>query len=227
MRIVFCIPGNNFNRRFLESWTLLFAECTARGYEVILSQRYDSVVHYARTKCIGGVSLAGVNQKPFQGNLDYDVMMWIDSDVIFRPCDFFTLLESPHPVTCGMYSMANGKNYPMIKKWDHEYYLENGSYEFYEIEEIERLNETKFPGYPYLEVPYCGMGWFMIKKGVLEKIEYPWFYHEPFTHTKPDGTVIKEMFSEDVSLCKRLSAAGIPIMVDTRIRVGHLKELVL
>jgi hypothetical protein len=35
------------------------------------------------------------------------------------------------------------------------------------------------------------------------------------------------MNSEDVSFCKNLAAAGHPIYVDTKIRVGHQKTLII
>ena len=54
---------------------------------------------------LGGDVLAGPNQKPFQGKVDYDVIVWIDSDIIFTPEDVFKLLDSPHDVTAGVYMM--------------------------------------------------------------------------------------------------------------------------
>ena len=44
-----------------------------------------------------------------------------------------------------------------------------------------------------------------------------------------DGSVltIKELLSEDVSLCKRLETLGIPLYVDVRAIVGHEKTIVL
>jgi hypothetical protein len=35
------------------------------------------------------------------------------------------------------------------------------------------------------------------------------------------------MNSEDVSFCKALEAAGHPVYIDTKVRIGHQKSLVI
>ena len=66
------------------------------------------------------------------------------------------------------------------------------------------------------------MGWMMIRKGVVETIKYPWFYSELQTV----GPLV-DMNSEDVSFCRALQAAGHTIHVDTKIRVGHQKLMLI
>ena len=107
VKIVFCLPGKDYSREFLLSWSDLIMQAGAKGHNIMISQQYSSVVHFARAKCMGGDALKGPDQKPFQGAVDYDVMMWIDSDMVFKPEDFFKLLESPHDVTAGLYMMEN------------------------------------------------------------------------------------------------------------------------
>ena len=74
-----------------------------------------------------------------------------------------------------------------------------------------------------ISVQYTGFGWVLIKKGVLESIEYPWF--RPLWWDF--GNDIVEFTSEDVGLCKTLIEAGYEIKVNTKIRVGHEKQLVI
>ena len=69
-----------------------------------------------------------------------------------------------------------------------------------------------------LEVDYSGLGFLLIKKGVLESLEYPWF--------KPRFIEIedKEDFAmEDVSFCLDTKEKGYQIFIDPTIRVGHEK----
>jgi hypothetical protein len=82
-------------------------------------------------------------------------------------------------------------------------------------------------GERYVEVAYAGMGWMLIKKGVVEDIKYPWFRSDIQTMTDKDGNTIVDLASEDVSFCKALKAANHPIMLDTDVRVGHLKPVVI
>jgi hypothetical protein len=42
-----------------------------------------------------------------------------------------------------------------------------------------------------------------------------------------DGTVINEMCSEDVSFCKNAKDVGYDVIINTELKVGHLKELVI
>ena len=191
-------------------------QASSRGHQVMISQQYSSVVHFARAKCLGGDVLKGPDQKPFQGAVDYDVMMWIDSDIVFKPDDFFALLESPHDVTAGMYMMEDLQHFATVKEWDEDFFAKNGTFKFMKPEDLVGLDSS------YLPVAYTGMGWMMIRKGVVETIKYPWFYSELQTV----GPLV-DMNSEDVSFCRALQAAGHTIHVDTKIRVGHQKLMLI
>ncbi len=57
----------------------------SRGYDVILTNEYSSYVTFSRMKTLGLDVLKGVDQKPFDGKIDYDVWLTIDSDIIFKP----------------------------------------------------------------------------------------------------------------------------------------------
>jgi hypothetical protein len=216
VKVIFCMPGRTYSREFLLGWTDLIMQASARGHQCMVSQQYTSCVHFARAKCLGGDVLKGPNQKPFQGQVDYDVIMWIDSDMVFRPDDFFTLLESPHDVTAGLYMMESMKEFAAVKDWDTAHFAEHGAFKFLEPADVD-------PESRYLQVAYSGMGWMMIRKGVVEDLKYPWFYGP--LEVISDSVV--DMNSEDVSFCKALVAAGHPIYVDTKVRVGHQKALVI
>ena len=92
-------------------------------------------------------------------------------------------------------------------------------------EEIEAWKkETDFKYFP---VVYSGMGFMAVRKDVFDKLKYPFFDSELVTITKDDGTIIRDICSEDVSFCKKITQAGFQIMINTDIRVGHLKSLVI
>ena len=222
VKVVFCMPGRQYSREFLLAWSDLLMQASSRGHQVMISQQYSSVVHFARAKCMGGDVLKGPDQKPFQGAVDYDVMMWIDSDIVFKPDDFFALLESPHDVTAGMYMMEDLQHFATVKEWDEDFFAKNGTFKFMKPEDIVRVGEADSPSSSYLPVAYTGMGWMMIRKGVVETIKYPWFYSELQTV----GTLV-DMNSEDVSFCRALQTAGHTIHVDTKVRVGHQKLMLI
>lgn len=215
VKVIFCMPGRTYSREFLLAWSDLLMQASAKGHQIMISQQYSSVVHFARAKCLGGDVLRGPNQKPFQGQIEYDVMVWIDSDVVFRPEDFFNLLESPHDITCGMYMMEDMQHFAAVKTWDEDMFKKLGTFKFMRPDDIE--------GSPrYVPVAYSGMGWMMIRKGVVESLTYPWFW-------SPLQTIgdLVDMNSEDVAFCRAITAAGHQIHVDTTIRVGHQKLMIL
>ena len=69
-------------------------------------------------------------------------------------------------------------------------------------------------------VDYTGFGWVLIKKGVFENLEYPWF--APKMQVFESGSV-QDMCGEDVSFCLDAKEEGFDIWCDPRIRVGHEK----
>jgi hypothetical protein len=73
-------------------------------------------------------------------------------------------------------------------------------------------------------VDYTGFGWVLIKKGVFENLEYPWF--APKMQVFESGAV-QDMCGEDVSFCLDAKEAGFEIWCDPRIRVGHEKTRVI
>ena len=214
--VVFALPGNTYSREFLLSWSNLLFECIKRNVRPILSQNYSSVVHFARAKCFGGDVLAGPDQKPFQGKLEYDYIMCIDSDIIFDAEQFFELLKSPYDVTSGLYMMHDNKHFPVVKEWNKEYFKKHGTFEFLTAEDIQKAEKINGK---YINCVYNGLGFFLIKKNVVEKIKYPWFSSDSLMKIGD----LTDMCSEDVSFAQNLQKAGVDIMVDTSIRVGHLK----
>jgi len=209
------MPGRSYSREFLLCWTDLLMQLAGKGHNIMISQQYSSVVHFARAKCLGGDVLKGPDQKPFQGQVDYDVMVWIDSDIVFKPEDLFNLLESPHDVTAGVYMTEDLQNFATVKEWNTDFFKKNGNFKFLRPEDIVGAPQ-------YMPVAYTGMGWMAIRKGVVEDLKYPWFHADL---ENIDGIV--DMKAEDVAFCKALWDAGHPVHIDTKIRVGHQKNVIL
>ena len=63
-----------------------------------------------------GNVLNGIKQKPFQGKIDYDYIMWIDSDQVFNVEMFKRLLSYDVPVVSGCYLMANVTNSAAVQQ---------------------------------------------------------------------------------------------------------------
>jgi GT2 family glycosyltransferase len=157
----------------------------------------------------------GKNQKPFNQEIDYDYIMWIDSDIIFNFKQFIRLLNYKKDICSGLYLMQGGRNFACVKNWDEEFFSKNGHFQFLSPRDIQDEKSL-------LKVNYVGMGWMLVKKGVFESLEYPWF--EPIR--KQIGDTI-DFTMEDVAFCHKAIEKGYEIFVDPKVIVGHEKTVVL
>jgi hypothetical protein len=225
--IVIALPGREFSGNFLVAWTRTIMTLYEKGYNAVLLNRFSSFVSFSRMQTLGLDVLRGAQQKPFNGQLDYDVWLTIDSDVIFTPEQVLELIENTeiHPVVSGFYRMADLTHYPAIQEWDTDYFAQHGTFKFLTPDDVEQwrtATQQKF-----MPVSYNGLGFFACRRGVIESLEYPYFWAPLQEISRPDGTLLRDMCSEDVAFCKNLRAAGFQIMVNTEIRVGHEKILTI
>lgn len=218
-KVIFCLPGREFSGRFLQCWSELMYACLSNGIQPIISQHYSPLLYYVRNMCLGGDLISGINQKPFQGKVDYDYLMWIDSDIVFTPDHFFKLINADKDIVSGLYKMQNGVNYATVEEWDDNFFLSNGSYEFMTSDMVKKKSGL-FP------VAYTGFGWILIKNGVFESLQYPWF-QPTWKEWHYQGRHIREFMMEDVSFCNQIQEKGYKIWIDPQVVVGHEKSVVL
>ena len=212
MTIVFCLPGRMFSGKFLQSWTILLNHCIRKNINIVISQHYNPNVYYVRSQCLGGNVLAGIHQKPWQGQLKYDYSMWIDSDMVFTPDQFEKLLSYDKDIVSGIYYTEDKVHFTAVQDWDTEYFQKTGTFKFLELSDVADKTEL-------MEIAYNGMGFMLIKNGVFESIQYPWF--EPRRVELSNN--IEDFASEDVSFCLKAREAGYKIYIDPTMIVGHEK----
>lgn len=215
MRLILCIPGNNFSGVFLDSLLNFYNWCNANKITVLLSRRESCNIYYVRNMCLGGNSTSGEDQKPFQGSVDYDYMLWIDSDIIFNVDDFIKLYNLQKDIASGLYLMHNGQQYATVEDWNEEHFNKTGFFEFLTPQHLVNKNEA-------FKVDYTGFGFILIKKGVFEKLKYPWF--RPLW--KKFGNVT-EFTMEDVSFCHLVKEQNIDVWVHPEVIVKHEKKVLL
>jgi len=225
--VVIALPGREYSGNFLVAWTKALHALWRNGYEAIVVNRFSSFVTFSRMQTLGLDVLRGIDQKPFNGQLNYDVWVSIDSDVIFAPEQLIDLIESTdvHPVVSGMYRMSDLKNYAVVENWDETYFAQNGTFKFLSVEDVEAWKTTT--GQNFMPVSYAGMGFWAMKKEALDALKYP-FFDAPLQEIKmADGQIVRDMCSEDVAFCKNLEKAGYQVFLATHIRCGHEKMLVI
>jgi hypothetical protein len=248
LKVIIGLPGDHFSQAFLLSWTnTIYTLVSSNRYDIKISPGKSSFVPFARMHTLGLDVLRGKSQKAFH-NEAYDVFVSIDSDVVFSPIQLIELIECTklHPVVSGYYMMQNNKDFAVVKEWSKSHFAEHGTFKFLqpkdteedmkkfsaELEERKKAEEEKKdPGQlsnpNFLKVSYAGMGFFACRKEVLDALAYPFFNRELQRMRGKDGVELVDMCSEDVAFCKNIEDAGFDIMLNTRLRVGHEKSVVL
>ena len=197
--VIIALPGREYSGTFLKNWSQTLITLTQRGYKIIMMNEYSSFVTFSRMKTLGLDVLRGATQVPFDGKLDYDVWLTIDSDIVFTPEQVIELIEDTekYPVVSGLYRMTDLQHYAAVKEWDLEYFKKYGSFEFLKVDALDTTEK-------YMKVAYNGMGFFACRKGVIENIKYPFFSYPLIEIETEDGKLLRDMCSEDVAFCKNL-----------------------
>lgn len=239
--IVFCLPGRGVSYQFLKSFVQLCFDLVQNQMSIQISQDYSSMVNFARCKCLGANVLRGPDQLPWDGKLEYDYQLWIDSDIVFNSDKFWQLCDLAVPeevvstnedgettwdetkensIAAGWYATEDGKTTSVAHWLDEDDFRNNGGVMNHEM--VDGISKRSKP----FTVDYTGFGWVMIKKGVFEhpEMKYPWF--APKMQVFESGAV-QDMCGEDVSFCLDAMEAGFEIWCDPRIRVGHEKTRVI
>jgi hypothetical protein len=233
--VVFCVPGRTFTNLFLAGWTQTVHDLVkSNQFNVLFSNQYSSLVHLARAKCLGLSVDRGPEQKPWNGTVPYDVIVWIDSDIVFRARDVLELIQATelYPVVSGIYMMEDREHFCAVENWDTDHYVRNDcTFQFLTARRIAEW--TAQTGSVYLPCAYAGLGFCAFRHGVLEdpRLKYPWFWSpvQTIQTGRTDVPEYRDLSSEDVALFRNLTGAGVipHVMVKTDLRVGHEKTAVL
>ena len=225
-KIVFCLPGRMVSYTYLKNFVQLCFDIVQNGMSIQISQDYSSMVNFARCKCLGANVLRGPEQIPWDGKLEYDYQIWIDSDIVFNTEQFWQLLDladngeedRQKAITAGWYATEDGSTSSVAHWLEEDDFRKNGGVMNHET--VESISKRKKP----FTVDYTGFGWVCIKHGVFEKLPYPWF--APKMQVFESGAV-QDMCGEDVSFCLDALEEGYEIWCDPRIRVGHEKSRII
>ena len=225
--IAFCRPGGSFSSKWVGCWTDMMFYCADNNIGVIDRPAVFHNIHMVRDMCLD-VGIGHIDQKPFNGELDYTHSMWIDSDQVWRNRHFQMLLDADEDIVCGWYRINGLGDKGMCVGWyDEKSLIEKGGIPlmtdtaFKEADRNEKgLIDLGAVGNNY-SFPWVGLGFTLIKKGVLEKIPYPWFYDDNIRV----GDIISNR-GDDISFFKKANDCGFKVWLHPDCRVGHEKTWV-
>lgn len=147
-------------------------------------------------------------------DMGFDRVLWFDSDMKFGPEILAYLtedMEKGFDIVSGLYFKRKPPYSPVIFKQCDILKLEDGrldpTHEFYE----------DYPDNSLFEIAACGFGCVMMNMHALKNIveKYGRMLFMPVAG-----------FGEDLSFCMRARSAGHKIWCDSRVKLGHVGEMV-
>ena len=224
--VVIAVAGHSYTPNFVFSWSkFTVSVANTQKINMTYTNAYSPNIYHCRNILLGGNNLAGTYQPPWGGKFNYDYIMFIDTDQVFEPEDAYKLIDTMEAnpkidVLAGMYVMADNTLSTVILDWDEDFFSEHGRFDFKTPRQMQELGKASPNG--LVKAFYGGLGFSIFRKGVFDKLEYPWF--EPITHKVGRGT---DLMGEDVSLFWKLNQKGVDFWVDPFIYVGHEKHQIL
>ena len=219
--VVIVTPAQEFSPCYVRSFFKTVKYCSQNNIE--LSFLHESGAHVGQLR--DKLAFRALTEHP-----NYTHMFWIDSDIEWSVSDFCSLLESPHMITCGIYVIRNDGSLSIIVKKSPQQVLEETISNSealmvdYKFAKMEDLNTNA----RYVNIDAAGFGFVCFKNGVFENIHSPYFANVEEETVTSDRRVIKTIItSEDTAMFKRVKDAGFDAVVDSLVRVGHLKSSVL
>jgi hypothetical protein len=209
VNVLIATPGRMMEAEYVKSLVATMEYLNKEGISYLYLNEYSSQVNAAReATAMGSRFLYAFETSPLRGEVTYDKMIWIDSDISWSPEDFMKLYNSRFDIVSGLY--FNEEGVPLFTFKEDDIYFDH--------------KKLKYKEYPF-EVFGVGFGFVAMKSGVFESIPRPWFETEFQRITNDEG---KEMFipwGEDYSWCIKAQNQGYKVYLDPSIRVGHHKKI--
>lgn len=223
--IVFAFTGDTFSFKFMQCWMEMFNFCIDNGIKPLMSFSGEKDPHVLRNLLLGGNMNHGFDQKPFQGKLNYDYIVFIDPSVLFTINHLKTLLfhiES-HDIVSAIHPTPDMKYFNAIENTDVSEIREHGTFRYISREKVEEMSKSENP---LLKVDYVDFHFTMFKKGIFEVMEYPWF-RGSICNVIKDKQVYSDNYSPTHSMCNLIKSKGFNIMIDTTLKVSMEIKVIL
>lgn len=177
------------------------------GVDFHLSMIQSSNICHARNFLLNEDKSFKYRQEPLEG---FDYFLFVDSDISFTLADAMKLLSHRTPVVAGLYFEKSDPTISVAGFWELD-----------EKKEPIRgkKGDTLALGMKGVcEVDYAGAGFLLIARQVLSELQYPWFNQVPVSSERMGEEL---PIGEDMGFCIGCNEAGIPILCDLDVKLGH------
>jgi hypothetical protein len=209
VNILIATPGRMMEAEYVRSLVATLTYLNKNNISYLYLNEYSSQVNAAReATAMGSKFLQAFAKAPLAGQVTYDKIVWIDSDISWNVEDFMNLYESKYDIVSGLY--FNEEGVPLFTFKEDDIYFDK-----------ETIKNRQYP----FEVFGAGFGFIAMKSGVFESCKRPWFETEFQRITSDEGEEMFIPWGEDFSWCIKAHEAGYTVMLDPSIRVGHHKKI--
>lgn len=211
VNLMILTPGHSLMGEYVNSLLATTKMLDKEGITWGWSNQFASHVADAREMTLSGTKNNNIfNSIPFEDSIEYDKLLWIDSDIAWKPEDVLRLYHSDKDIISGAYLLAN-----MQVMWQKKI-LGN----FYTYKELLDMEDV-------VEIGSTGFGFVCVKQGVFESLSRPWFQSAPATMNLNGSDYTFNIIGEDISWCSRVKDIGFKIYGDPQVKVTHHKMTTL
>lgn len=211
VNVIIATPGHSVTTSYLKSLLATSAVFASEGITFTYTSGYSSHVADAREVTLSGTRINSLEEsRPLEGNITYDTILWIDSDISWNPEDALKLIKSDKEIITGAYLLAGGESSVHPNKLQAAY----------RYEDIIKKTELEV-------IDGCGFGFLAVKQGVFEKMPRPWFQSAVAQHIIDGKSYEFNVIGEDLSWCMNVKKIGYEIWFDPTVRVNHQKTMFL
>lgn len=204
-------PAGSMKPAYVKSLVETTKWCVEQGLSYHFVTQYSSFVPSARENTATDSYGADWQAKGFgAGKFTYDWILWIDSDISWKPEDIETLITSDKDIIAGMMAVGRDGRIGAMRL--------NADGHPVSLNAVEFLVE----GDP-IPVDGVSFGFLLVRAGVFETMSRPWFR---IVEANIAGADYPVLFGEDYSWCRSAVEAGFEIFLHPLVRVEHHKEVV-
>jgi len=147
VKFIFCLYDLSYTPEFVKSWVNLCNLLNNKKIIYNISSGDSCNAFYAKQMSLKGNVLNGSDQKPFQGQYNYEYIVFLSGNILFNNNDFIKLYNKISTNELNFLSVKVKDRYKLTEKTQGEFKL----------------------------AEYLDFDMVMIKSGVIEKLTYPWF----------------------------------------------------
>ncbi len=198
---MFCISGQAASGAFNQRLHDAVVFCATQGLSPVVNWK-----EFSESQPSLAASLGASRRKPvpFQGKCPYDYLLWIHPDLVFKPSHILDLIARDRDIVSAANVLGDDQHISAVAKMRPVDMIRGASC-FIPLEKIQTTGEL-------IEVEFAGFDFLLIRRGVFEALEQPWF-------NTAGGPGILTLTSAEVGFCRNARKQGYKIYVDPAVRV--------